>query len=61
MELLSMFTTNHLTAEEYTQLRMFSTKLQAVPARIMAGRLFKVDLELIGPVSSFCKLLEWSY
>lgn len=51
MDLLNMFATNHLTAEEYAQLRLFSTKLQAIPAQIMAGRLFKVDLELIAPVS----------
>lgn len=45
-----MIQATHLTAEEYAQIRLFSTKLQATPVQIMAGRLFSIDLELIAPV-----------
>lgn len=45
-----MYTTKHLSAEEYAQLRLFAMKLQSIPAKIMAGRLFVVDIELLAPV-----------
>lgn len=54
-----MYTTKHLTAEEYAQLRLFAMKLQSIPAKIMAGRLFVVDIELLAPVRYL--FFEWTY
>lgn len=53
IHLINMYTTKHLSAEEYAQLRLFAMKLHSIPAKIMAGRLFVVDIELLAPVSPF--------